>query len=109
MRYKELEMSPTEDFPIEVNFGVGDWDALFTSDPIDPAACTVKNWTDGEVASGITIGAPAVSGKIVQFRVTPGVGYAASYQLKVKAVSTINDYDAEEFILLKVRIPTVPS
>jgi hypothetical protein len=106
MRYKELEMSPTEDFPFEVNFGVGDWEALFDSDPIDPAACTVKNWQDGAVAVGLTLGTPAVSDKVIQFRVTPSA--VGSYQLKVKAVSTTNDYDAEEFLLLHVRLPTVP-
>ena len=107
MRYKEMEMAPTEDFPIEVNFGVGDWESLFESDPIDQAACTVKNWQDGAVAAGLTVGTPAVSGKIVQFRVTPSM--VGDYQLKVKAVSTTNGYDAEEFILLRVRLPSVPS
>lgn len=106
MTYKTLEMSPTEDFPIEVNFGVGDWDALFEADPIDAAACTVRTWQDAALAAGLNAGTPAVSGKVVQFRVNhPAVG---DYQIKVKAVSTTNDFDAEEFILLRVRLPTVP-
>jgi hypothetical protein len=105
--YIPIKMSPTEDWPLEVNFGVGDWGTLFDADPINEAACTVTNWADGPVPAGLTAGAPAVSGKVVQVRLTPSA--AGDYQIKVKAVSTANFYDAEEFFLVRVAVPTVPS
>lgn len=106
MNYITIEKAPTEDLPFEFNFGVGDFDGVFTTDPIDPAACTVKDWSDASVV-GLTLGTPAVSGKVVQVRISGGTD-GADYQLKVKAVSTTNDYDAEIFALMKVRRPTVP-
>lgn len=106
MTYLQLEKAPTEDLPFEFNFDVGDFGPLFDSDPIDAAACTVKDWSDASVV-GLTLGSPAVSGKVVQVRISGGT-HGVDYQLKIKAVSTTQDYDAEIFALMRVRRPTVP-
>jgi hypothetical protein len=105
--YVTIEKAPTEDLPFEFDFAKGDWIDLLASDPIDEAACTVKDWSDAAL-SGITVGTPAKSGTVLQIRISGGTN-DASYQIKLKAVTTTNDYDAECFILCRVRRPTPPA
>jgi hypothetical protein len=113
MTYVAVEKSPTEDLPFEWNFGVGDFDALLDSDPIDEPACTVRDWSDvalSNAAGFVVVGSPAKSltePKVLQVRISGGT-HGVDYQIKLKAVTTTNDYDAECFILCRVRRPTVP-
>lgn len=109
MTYLEIEKAPTEDLPFEFNFGRGDFNTVLNSDPIDEASCTVKDWLDAPL-SGVTVSLPTVvptEPKVLQIRISGGT-HATDYQIKLKAVTLNNDFDAECFILLRVRRPTVP-
>ena len=100
----KIEKTAGEKWPLETNFGVGDWKPMFDSDPIDAAQCTVTDWL-GNPLSVITATAPAVSGKIVQTVLDAGTA-GQTYQIRVRAVSTTNHYKADCFYTLYVRNPS---
>ncbi len=112
MRPLTIEQSPTEDLIHEFDFGTGDFGDLFADDPIDEAACTVKDWSDATLSSAsgfIVVGAPAVSPTeptVLQVRVHGGT-HGTDYEVKIKAVSESTDQDAECFVLFKIRRATV--
>jgi hypothetical protein len=103
MQYTALEKSPDDDMVYEWDYTNED---TFIDDPIASAAAT--NWSGGAL-SGITVGAAAIDadGRIVQTRISGGTA-GASYQIKLKATSTAG-YDRDAFLLIQVRVPTVPA
>ena len=100
MRYASLEKSPGDDMPYNWDFSS---EEVFDSDTI--ASATATDWS-GSALSGITVGTPSISGSIVQTVISGGT-VSTSYQIKLKATSTAGR-DREAFLLLYVRIPTVP-
>ena len=94
-----LDKSVADDMPYEWDFSD---EEVFDTDPIGSA--TVTDW-DGSAVSGITVGSPAISGSIVQTRISGGT-VNTTYYLKCKATSTTNGYDRDGFLKLLVRKPS---
>lgn len=104
-RFARLRKSPGDDMPY--NWDYSDEDVFLT---YAIQSAVVTDWQGAAVPVSLTVSAAAISGRIVQTRISGGTA-GTVYYLKCKATSAVppsaaDGYDREAFLELTVDIPT---